>query len=90
MRAAVEDYTEEALRLQTPRGRRAEKGSYGIEHKANKGRPRAPKAGQEREVLMGVMEWVLILAASLVFVAVAGVLLRSLGSKGERSESSND
>jgi hypothetical protein len=39
---------------------------------------------------MGVMEWVLILAASVVFVVVASVLIRSLGSKPERSEASND
>ena len=39
---------------------------------------------------MDAIEWVLILAASLVFVIVAGVLIRSLGSKEERSDFSND
>lgn len=39
---------------------------------------------------MGAIEWVLILAASLIFVIVAGVLIRSLGSSEERRNSSND
>jgi hypothetical protein len=39
---------------------------------------------------MGVIEWVLILAGSLVFVIVAGVLVRSLESKDHRSDFSND
>ena len=39
---------------------------------------------------MGVIEWVLILTGSLVFVIIAGVLVRSLGSKEQRSDFSND
>lgn len=39
---------------------------------------------------MGVIGWVLILAASLVFVVVASVLIRSLSTKGDRNELSND
>jgi hypothetical protein len=39
---------------------------------------------------VGVIEWVLILAGVLVFVVVAGVLIRSLGTKSERSDFSND
>jgi hypothetical protein len=39
---------------------------------------------------VGIIEWVLILAGGLVFVVVAGVMIRSLGPPRERSDSSND
>jgi len=39
---------------------------------------------------MGVIGWVLILAASVVFAVVTSVLIRSLSTKGERNGVSND